>query len=108
MDRATGKPKFYFFDRDWNLKRYNKRGKEAPADFSLPQPPNMDQMFSIAEKLSKAVNAPFLRVDLYNVNGKIYFGELTLYPDSGFDENRLIETDLYFGSLVKLPIDQKD
>ena len=106
IERATGNPKFYFFDRDWNLKRYNKRGKEAPADFSIPQPPNTDQMFNIAETLSKAVNAAFLRVDLYNVNGKIYFGELTLYPASGFDGNRLLETDLYFGSLVKLPIDQ--
>ena len=103
IERGTGNPKFYFFDRDWKLKRYNKRGKEAPEGFTLPKPPNMDRMFEIAEKLAKAVNAPFLRVDLYNVQGKIYFGELTLYPSGGFDENRLPETDLYFGSLVKLP-----
>ena len=61
-------------------------------------------MFDIAERLAKEVQAPFLRVDLYNVSGEILFGELTLYPASGFDANRLPDTDLYFGSLVKLPI----
>lgn len=100
MDRETGNPKFYFFDKQWNLKRYNKRGKSAPKDFTLPKPKNMDEMFEIAEVLSQ--NLPFVRVDLYNIQGKIYFGELTFFPDSGFDKNRLPETDLYFGSLVDL------
>lgn len=45
-------------------------------------PANRQEMVSLAEKLSQ--NEPFLRVDLYNVNGKIYFGELTFYPASGF------------------------
>ena len=102
VDRESGSTKFYFFDKEWNLKRYNKRGKEAPAGFTLPKPDNMDEMFEIAKKLSVASGAPFLRVDLYNVNGKIYFGELTFYPDCGMDRNRLPETDEYFGSLVDL------
>lgn len=102
VGRNNGKPKFYFFDREWNLKRYNKLGKQAPDDFTLPKPENIDEMFEIARTLSVASGAPFLRVDLYNVNGKIYFGELTLYPDCGMDRNRLPETDEYFGSLVDL------
>ena len=102
VGRESGNTKFYFFDRDWNLKRYNKRGKEAPVGFTLPKPENMNEMFEIAKKLSVASGAPFLRVDLYNVNGKIYFGELTFYPDCGMDRNRLSETDEYFGSLVDL------
>jgi len=102
VGRESGSTKFYFFDKKWNLKRYNKRGKEAPAGFTLPKPDNMDEMFEIAKKLSVASGAPFLRVDLYNVNGKIYFGELTFYPDCGMDRNRLPETDEYFGSLVDL------
>ena len=106
MERMTGDPKFYFFDKDWNLKRYNKRGQQAPKGFTLPKPDNLKKMFDLSETIAKAVNAPFLRVDLYNVKGKIYFGELTLYPSSGFDSNRLPETDLYFGNLVHLPIDQ--
>ena len=102
VERSSGNPKFYFFDQNWCLKRYNKRGKAAPADFTLPKPPNMDRMFEIAKELSIKTKAPFVRVDLYNSNGQIYFGELTFFPDSGFDPNRLPETDLYFGDLVKL------
>lgn len=99
VDRQIGQPKFYFFDEDWKLRRYNKRGKEAPEDFTLPKPLNIDRMFEIARVLSKGI--PFVRVDLYNVKGKIYFGELTFFPASGFDANRLPEADLYFGGLIK-------
>lgn len=100
IDRQIGSPKFYFFDRDWNLRRYNKRGKEAPSDFTLPKPCNMDKMFEMASELSKGI--PFARVDLYNVNDKIYFGEMTFFPASGLDCNRLPETDLYFGNMINL------
>lgn len=101
-DRSIGEPKFYFFDKNWELKRYNKRGKAAPEGFTLPKPDGMDKMFEIAEVLSQDVGAPFLRVDLYYAYGQIYFGELTFFPDSGFDPNRLPETDVYFGDLTKL------
>lgn len=99
VDRQIGQPKFYFFDENWKLRRYNKRGKEAPEDFTLPKPLNIDRMFEIARMLSKGI--PFVRVDLYNVKGKIYFGELTFFPASGFDVNRLPEADLYFGGLIR-------
>lgn len=102
IDRQINDPKFYFFDRDWNLRRYNKRGKAAPVGFTLPKPDGIERMFEIASILSK--NIPFARIDLYNVKGKIYFGEITLFPSSGFDVNRLPETDLYFGNMIKLPI----
>ena len=102
-ERSTGEPKFFFFDKNWELKRYNKRGKDAPADFTMPKPENMDKMFEIAQKLSADVGAPFLRVDLYNSCGQIYFGELTFFPEGGFDANRLPETDRYFGNLIDLP-----
>lgn len=105
IDRQIGEPKFYFFDENWQLKRYNKRGKEAPADFTLPRPENLDEMFRIARLLSKGI--PHLRVDLYNVDGKIYFGETTFFTASGFDANRLPEADLYFGNLTKLPEKRK-
>lgn len=100
-ERSTGHPKFYFFDRDWKLKRYNIRGKEAPDDFTMPRPENIDKMFEIASTLSKGF--PFVRVDLYNVNGRIYFGEMTFFPASGLDEKLLVETDDYFGTFVELP-----
>lgn len=100
LDRHLNDTKFYFFDKDWNLKRLNVRGKNAPADFTIPKPPCMDEMFEMAAKLSKDI--PFVRVDLFECDGKIYFGEMTFYPDSGFDANLLPETDKYFGHLIDL------
>ena len=100
LDRHLNDTKFYFFDKDWNLKRLNVRGKNAPADFTIPKPPCMDEMFEMAAKLSKDI--PFVRVDLFECDGKIYFGEMTFYPDSGFDANLLPETDKYFGQLIDL------
>ena len=97
VERDTGNPKFYFFDRNWKLKRYNKRGIEAPEDFTLPRPDNIDRMFEIADLLAGLSQTMFVRVDLYNSNGQILFGELTLFPNSGIDPNRLQETNLYFG-----------
>lgn len=100
VDRQLGDPKFYFFDKDWKLKRYNKRGKDAPEDFTLPKPDGIDKMFELASILSR--NIPFARVDFYNINGKIYFGEITFFPASGFDKNRLPESDLLFGEMIQL------
>ncbi len=100
IDRHIGDPKFYFFDSEWNLKRLNIRGKEAPEDFTLPMPSCMPQMFKLAEELSKS--HPFLRVDLYECMNQIYFGELTFFPASGFDCKLLEETDKYFGEKIKI------
>ena len=103
VDRQKGAVKYYFFDHDWHLCRYNKWGVEAPADFTLPRPQTLDRMFELAANLSKGF--PFIRVDFYDVGGKIYFGEFTFYPSSGFSLNgRLEETDEYFGKMIDLSI----
>lgn len=101
-DRGAGDTKFYFFDNNWNLKRINKRGKDAPENFTLPKPKCINEMFKLASILSKG--EPFVRVDLYESNEKVYFGELTFYPQSGFDANYLPETDRYFGDLIDLDL----
>ena len=100
-ERETGHPKFYFFDKEWNLKKYNIRGKEAPEGFTLPKPDCIDEMFALAEKLSKGI--PYVRVDLYCIDGLVYFGEMTFYPDSGFDANLLKESDAHWGEMLILP-----
>ncbi len=99
LERTVNDAKYYFFDRQWNLKRLNKRGQAAPENFTINKPEHMDAMFTVAEKLSRGL--PFVRVDLYQSEGKIYFGELTFFPASGFDANLLKETDKYFGRLIK-------
>ena len=98
-ERESGDTKYYFFDKDWNLLKYNKRALSRP-NHGLEAPKKLAEMFEIASKLSEGL--PFLRVDLYHCNGKIYFGELTFYPASGFDSNLQPETDKYFGSLIDL------
>lgn len=100
-DRASGDTKFYFYDRDWNLMPLNVRGKNTDPSFKLPKPDCMDEMFEIAGKLSEGI--PFLRVDLYCINNRPYFGETTFFPDSGFDPNILPETEEYFGDKIILP-----
>jgi hypothetical protein len=64
-------------------------------------PENFDGMIAIAEKLSD--NLPFLRVDLYNVNGKILFGEMTFYPASGMEEFKPNGVDVEIGDMLTLP-----
>ena len=93
-------PAYYFFDREWNLLRYNRYGLEAPKDFTLPKPKNIELLFDYAEKLSRPF--PFVRADFYLENGQCIFGELTFTPCGGFDVNRLPETQKLFGDMVKL------
>lgn len=95
--------KYYFFDRDWNLLRYNQTGKNAPEGFTLPRPEGIDHLFDYAEKISKPF--PFVRADFYLEKGKVYFGELTFTPCGGFDVNRLPETQILFGDMVNIDKD---
>ena len=45
-------------------------------------------------------------MDFYEINGKVYFGELTFYSDGGFDTTITREADLIMGKKLKLPISQ--
>lgn len=93
--------KFHFFDRQWNFLPYNKGDEKLPVDFSLPRPDNLEEMFEIAEKLSKPFY--YARIDLYNIDGKVYFSEITLCPNSGFDSDITYETDKLFGEKLNIP-----
>lgn len=69
------------YDRDFNLIEGARFSRENFDPALLPKPKNYEQMVEYAEKLS----APFIhcRVDLYNIDGEIYFGELTFYHQAG-------------------------
>ena len=98
---ATGHgAKYYLFNREWELLRYNKAGKTAPEGFTLPKPDGIEKVFDYAEKISKPF--PFVRADFYLEHGKVTFGELTFTPDGGFDVNRLPETQIMYGDMVKI------
>lgn len=76
-----------------------------PFDKLPDKPTNFDKMKELSKKLSK--NIPFIRVDFYEVNGQIYFGELTFFPCSGFIPFEPEEWDIKLGDMLKLPKEKK-
>ena len=66
-------------------------------------PKELPQMISVAEALSK--DFIFLRVDMYNIDGVVKVGELSIYPGSGFLKYSPDEWDFTIGKFLKLPID---
>lgn len=91
---------YLYFDQDWKFQPLNK-GDENLVDVDILKPKNLDKMIEIARELSK--DFFFARIDLYNIDGQIYFGEITLSPNSGFDPDIKYETDLMFGEKLKIP-----
>lgn len=100
--REQGWPRFYFFDSDWNLMRLTKDGKKAAPDFTLPRPTHFSEMMEYARRLSTPF--PFVRVDLYDTEDGVVFGELTFTPSACLDTDRLPETDLMLGKLLDLDL----
>lgn len=68
------------------------------------RPNNFDELKEISRKLAEG--HPFIRVDLYSINGKIYFGELTFYPFAGMMRFEPREYDKIIGELLILPPDK--
>lgn len=91
---------YLYFDQDWKFQPLNKEDENL-VDVDILKPKNLDKMIEIARELSK--DFFFARIDLYNIDGQIYFGEITLSPNSGFDPDIKYETDLMFGEKLKIP-----
>lgn len=102
-DRFMGnsnRARYQFYDQSWNYLPLNRDDDKLPK-FDIPKPKNLDKMLEIATSLSE--DFIFSRIDLYNIDGKIYFGEITLSPNSGFDPDISYETDSLFGGKLKIP-----
>lgn len=91
--------KFDFFDMDF--KHLDITNGHPNATGPIEKPASFDQMKEIAAKLSAGF--PHVRVDLYEVSGKIYFGELTLYHYSGMVPFKPAIWDEKMGSWINLP-----
>lgn len=99
------------FDRfkDHKKNLYSTDWKLLPFSFNYPSHPEcvferpqcLDEMLLNAKKLSKGM--PYCRVDMYCVNKQSYFGELTLFPASGFGKFDPFEYDKKLGDLISLP-----
>ena len=70
-----------FYDVNWNKLPFEMLYFNSKS--ILPKPKNLTKMMFLAEKLSEKFH--FVRTDLYNIDGKIYFGELTFFPGGGFE-----------------------
>lgn len=114
---SYGKPKFLFVatgrqDHDTRFDFYDTSFNHLPvlnghpnAEVRPTKPQNFEEMLDIAAKLSESF--PQIRVDLYNCNGRIYFGELTFFHWSGMTPFEPREWDYTFGEMIDLPNQQK-
>lgn len=91
--------KFDFFDRDFNHLDFTNGHPNATK--LIEKPVCWAKMIELAEKLSE--NIPHVRVDLYVINGCIYFGEMTFYHWSGLVPYKPEEWDYKMGSWLHLP-----
>ncbi len=88
-----------FYDMDWNLMPF---GKELPhnPNLDVKKPNKFDDMIKMATTLCKPFQ--YVRVDLYEVGGKLYFGELTFFPAGGTPDFIPSEYDAIVGEMWTL------
>ena len=94
-----------FFDMEWKHCSFvglNPKCKNAP--LPIPKPEQFEELKEVARKLSEGF--AFVRVDLYNTNGKVYFGEMTFTPSGGYGGFNPDEWDERLGNLWDLTIPQ--
>ena len=101
-DRNKGKQEVKFDYFDINFKRLPLRQAAHPnSTYHIERPQKYDEMLRIATELSKGI--PQVRIDLYEVNGRVYFGEYTFFHHGGMVPFIPEEWDYRFGELICLP-----
>lgn len=89
-----------YFDTDLNVLPVYEQLVPNDLNVNIDLPKEITQMMLLASDLSKGLT--FVRVDFYNYNGKIYFGEMTFFPGSGFDLLLPTEWEEKVGEMLKL------
>lgn len=92
--------KVTFFDLGWNKLPFERHYPSS--NKNIPRPKNLKKMIELSEKMSKDIS--FVRMDWYEINGELYFGEYTFYPGSGFEEFTPEEWDRKLGNLIDLSL----
>lgn len=89
-----------FITLDWKPAPFYR--PDCRPSSNLPHKPvKFEEMKELTRKLSKGI--PFVRVDLYEINSKVYFSELTFYPSSGLLPFEPMEWDRIIGDMLILP-----
>ncbi|WP_432694254.1 ATP-grasp fold amidoligase family protein [Priestia aryabhattai] len=93
--------KIDIYNKEWDLLPF-QRPTHPNSNKKVEKPKNYKKMIEFAEMLSKEFY--FLRVDFYEINQKIYFGELTFYPGAGFEEFSPEDSNLLLGKWINIPM----
>ena len=114
----NGEPKFFYVSQGLenhataSISFYDLKGNRMPfcrTDYPQFQEDKLpilkDQMIALAQKSAKNIPSPFIRVDFYEIGGKIYFSEFTLHPCSGVMPFRPKEWDNTVGEWLRLDSD---
>ena len=91
-----------YYNRDAELQKFGEADFLPDYNKKLTMPKNLKTMIKYADLLSK--NMAFVRVDFYEMNGKMYFGEITFYPASGFGKFTSEKADRALGDLIDLSL----
>lgn len=90
-----------YYDRNGNFLPFGKT--YCPPDYTkkIEMPKNLDKMIELAETISH--NTVLSRIDFYEIDGQVYFGEITFYPGSGFSAFTDEKWDYKLGDMIDLP-----
>lgn len=89
-----------YYDRNFNLLNFGEADFPPVADKIISRPVNFEKMIELVEKISN--NLRFVRVDLYEVDGHVYFGEITFYPASGTGQFTPQSADVMIGDFLEI------
>ena len=90
-----------FYDKSWQ--RVDVALEYPLERSSIDRPRYLAEMRELAEAVASVAGTNFIRVDLYEVSGRPYFGEVTFYPGSGYERFRPAKFDRLFGEMWTLP-----
>ena len=101
-NRRKAHADYLLFDMDLNPYRINDITIALPEGFVMPRPPHLDEMIEIARRLSAGFK--HVRVDLFDTPEGVRFGEITLYDQSGLNDDFTYEGDLDMGKMIDLKL----
>ena len=87
-----------YFDENWNLLNIMEANHRIDKEQKKPQ--SFEKMKIISQKLAK--DMPFVRIDFYEIEGKLYFGEITFFPASGLEKFKPEKWNNIFGDMIDI------
>ncbi len=106
IGRGTANHCRNWYSSDWEREPYKwsspkKNGKRTdPSDKDVPRPKNLEKMIQLSEKLAEPFD--YVRIDWYDVDDEIYFGEITFHHDGGSQPILPREWDVKLGEMLVL------